>query len=78
MIAKDYINDALETFTEKQLAEVAQYVAFVRFRARSQPPLSFDEARVASLYAEFAADDRSLSEEGMGEYARGLRAEDVR
>ena len=78
MTAKQYISEALETFTDKQLAEVAQYVTFLRFRARSQPPVSYDEAQVASLYAEFAAEDRTLAEEGMRDFAQGLAAEDVR
>jgi hypothetical protein len=78
MTAKQYISEALETFTDKQLADVAQYVTFLRFRALSQPPVSFDAAQVASLYAEFAAEDRSLAEEGMRGFARGLAAEDAR
>ncbi len=78
MTARQYITRALDAFTEDQLAEVAQYVNFLRFRARSQPPVSYNEAQVASLYAEFAAEDRTLAEEGMRDFAQGLAAEDVR
>ena len=78
MTAKQYISEALETFTDKQLAEVAHYITFLKFRARAEPPVSYDETQVASLYAEFAAEDRSLAEEGMREFAQGLAAEDVR
>jgi hypothetical protein len=78
MTARQYISEALETFTDKQLAEVAEYVTFLKLRARSQPPPSYDEAQVASLYEEFAAEDRTLAEEGMRDFARGLAAEDSR
>jgi len=36
-----------------------------------------DAAQLASLYAEFADEDSALAEEGMSDYAEGLRQEDT-
>jgi hypothetical protein len=36
-----------------------------------------DDARLASLYAEFAETDRKLAEEGIEDYERGLVSEDA-
>lgn len=38
---------------------------------------TFDATQVAALYAEFAEEDRLLSEEGMSEYGEGLHIEDM-
>jgi hypothetical protein len=37
-----------------------------------------DDAQLATLYAEFADEDRRLAEEGIEDYQRGLVGEDVR
>jgi hypothetical protein len=57
--------------------EVAEFVAFLKFRARIGATPMLDEAQLASLYAEFADEDRALAEEGMADYAEGLRQEDA-
>lgn len=36
-----------------------------------------DEAQLATLYAESAATDRKLAEEGMEDYEKGLASEDA-
>jgi hypothetical protein len=38
----------------------------------------FDDAHLATLYAEFVDDDRRLAEEGIPDYQRGLVGEDSR
>jgi hypothetical protein len=37
-----------------------------------------DLDQIAALYTEFGEEDRQLAEEGMEDYAEGLRAEDER
>jgi hypothetical protein len=37
----------------------------------------FDEAQLATLYAESAETDRKLAEEGIEDYERGLASEDA-
>jgi hypothetical protein len=76
MTVKEYVNQTLQTMNDAELAEVADYLAFLRFRARSHATPPLDTSQMASLYAEAAAEDRNLAEEGMGEYAGGLVAED--
>ena len=78
MTVKEYVDQSLRGLSDMELAEVAEYLAFLRFRARAHAAPPFDTAQIASLYAEFAAKDRDLAEEGIGEYACGLAAEDSR
>ena len=78
MTVKEYVHQTLQTMTDADLAEVAEYLAFLRFRARTHSVPPFDTAQAASLYAESAAEDCNLAEEGIGEYACGLAAEDSR
>lgn len=76
MAAKEHIIEEIEELDPAQLQEVEDYLAFLKFRSRLQPAQSFDQNVVAGLYREFAAEDRSLAEEGMAEYARDLKRED--
>jgi len=78
MSPKEVVTQALEGLSEADLEQVADYVAFVRFRQRlrATPPLSV--AQTTALYAEAAEDDRALAEEGMTQYYQGLAADDQR
>jgi hypothetical protein len=76
MTVREYVGQAIQNLNETELAELAEYVAFLRFRARSHAAPSFDPAEAARLYAEFAAEDRRMAEEGVGEYAKSLTVED--
>jgi hypothetical protein len=78
MAAKEHIIEEIEGLDPAQLQEVENYLAFLRFRSKLQPPQSFDKDAVEGLYREFATEDRSLAEEGMAEYARDLKREDGR
>jgi len=78
MSIKEQLNQALEGLGEAELQEVADYVAFLRFRARTHTLAPRDVAESASLYAEFAQEDRRLADEGIAEYREGLVAEDTR
>jgi hypothetical protein len=72
MTVKEYVTETLQTMNDTELAEVADCLAFLRFRARSHIMPRFDKRQVASLYAESAVEDRNLAEEGMSEYANSL------
>jgi hypothetical protein len=78
MDIKERVSQELETLTEDELQQVAEYLAFLRFRARRNLSSSLDLDQIAALYAEFGEEDRQLAEEGMEDYAEGLRAEDER
>ena len=74
---KEQVTQALDTLSEIELQQVAEYVAFLRFRARVAllPPV--DATQLARLYAEFADEDSALAEKGMDEYRDHLCAEDT-
>jgi beta-xylosidase len=76
MTVKEYVNQALECLDESQLQQVAEYVAFLKFRARAKGAGSLDPTELAALYAEFADEDLSLAEEGLHDYAEHLASED--
>jgi hypothetical protein len=46
--------------SEAELQQVAEYVAFLRFRARIGPLPVIDATQIATLYARFADEDRAF------------------
>ena len=67
----------LESFDRLPEAEKRE-VASEIIRRTFVPNRQIDEAELAVLYAKFAEEDRSLSEEGLEDYEKGLLAEDAR
>jgi len=76
MSTKEQIVEEINALSEAELKELADYLAFLKFRARHNSALMLDETELASLYAEFADEDRNLAEEGMTDYLEGLTEED--
>lgn len=74
---KEQVAEQIERLSEVELKEVAEYLAFLEFRARNARPM-LDERQLATLYAEFTDEDRRLAEEGMAEYVEGLTEEDAK
>ena len=77
MSVKEQVSQALESLGEAELQELADYVAFLKFRARARKFAHLDPAEFAALYAEFADEDRCLAEEGIPAYGQGLLTEDA-
>jgi len=77
MSVKEQVIQRLDTLSEAELVQVAEFVAFLKFRARLQPIPAPDEAQLAMLYTAFAEEDQALAEEGMAEYLHGLCQEDA-
>jgi hypothetical protein len=73
---KEQVTQVLDTLSEAELQQVAEYVAFLQFRARIPFMPTLDSAQLASLYAESADEDRHLAEEGMADYHDQLARED--
>ncbi|HEX8844061.1 MAG TPA: hypothetical protein VF791_05430 [Pyrinomonadaceae bacterium] len=71
MSIKEQVVEELSSLSEEEIKEVAEYLAFLKFRARRAAP-SIDETQLATLYAEFGDEDRNLAEEGMADYAESL------
>ena len=76
MSIKEQVTQDLESLNEAELEQVAEFLDFLRFRARIKATEIVDEPRLAALYAEFADEDREMAEEGMVDYAKGLVEED--
>ena len=78
MTVREQLASDIETLTEPELGQVAEFVAFLKFRATIKTVTIPDETQMAALYGEFANEDRELAEEGMPEYAASLMKEDAR
>ncbi|WP_225889380.1 hypothetical protein [Halomicronema hongdechloris] len=67
--------DLDQLITSAQLAEVADFIAFLRFRDRRRH-ITLDPAQLSALATEFAEEDHSLAEAGMDDYSAMLAQED--
>ncbi len=75
VITKDHISKEMETLDDQQLKEIADFIAFIKFRARYSN-LPVVDSHLSTLYAEFADEDQRLSEEVMADYTDMLKKED--
>lgn len=78
MSIKTHVLQTLNDLNEADLARVAEFLDFLKFRNRFHAASIPNEAQVARMYAEFAEEDRILAEEGMPDYVAGLLQEDIR
>jgi hypothetical protein len=78
MDIKEEVAKQIDSLSESELRQVAQYLAFLKHKSKIQPLPEYDEQQLAALYAEFAEEDQELAEEGMTDYARALEREDAR
>ncbi len=76
MLTKEWVILELETLSEPELDEVADYLAFLKFRSRTHAIPQYDDNEVSMLYTQFAEEDRQLAEEGMNDYYHALQHED--
>lgn len=76
MTIREQVTKTIDSLSESELRQVAEYLSFLRFRSRFQKKTSIDEKRLAQLYAEFSNEDRELAEEGIEDYNKDLLAED--
>jgi hypothetical protein len=77
MSIKEQVAHELDSLSDPELKQVADFVAFLKFCARVARMPALDKAQLAALYDEFAEEDRKLAEEGMLDYAKGLEREDT-
>lgn len=74
-ITSEALKHDLDQLTTEQLQQVADFIAFLKFRDKRRR-IVLDPVQLASLATEFAEEDRSLAEAGMGDYAVMLTQED--
>jgi len=72
---KEALKQEIEQLDPAQLAQLAEYISFLKFRSQFQQKLTGLE-QFANLYQEFAEADRDLAEAGIAEYAHNLDQED--
>jgi hypothetical protein len=74
-VSSEALKQDLDQLTIDQLQQVADFIAFLKFRDKRRR-IALDPVQFASLATEFAEEDRSLAEAGMGDYAMMLAQED--
>jgi hypothetical protein len=62
----------LDQLTSEQLQQVADFIAFLKFRDKNQRRSAIDPAQLAALMNEFAEEDAALAEAGMSDCAAML------
>lgn len=73
---RETLKQDLDHLTNEQLQQVADFVAFLKFRDRRRR-VALDPAQLASLTTEFAEEDRMLANAGMDDYAAMLAHQDL-
>ncbi len=74
-VTSEALKQDLDQLTNEQLQQVADFIAFLKFRDKRRR-IVLDPVQLASLATEFAEEDRSLAEAGMGDYGVMLAQED--
>ena len=75
-VSTEALKQDLDGLTPNQLQQVADFVAFLKFRSQRHRRAILDPTQLAALFAEFAEEDRDLADAGMGDYAVMLQQED--
>jgi hypothetical protein len=77
MSVRERVAEELTSLSEDELRQVADYISFLRFRARRTHPRLLPEAmELTRLYQEAADEDRELAEHELATYAAALEQED--
>jgi hypothetical protein len=74
-VSTEALKQDLDQLTRDQLQQVADFIAFLKFRAQHRR-IILDPTQLADLFTEFADEDRALAESGMSDYAALLHQED--
>jgi ribosomal silencing factor RsfS len=75
-VSTEALKQDLDGLTYTQLQQVADFVAFLKFRSQRHREAILDPTQLATFFAEFAEEDRYLAEAGIGDYAVMLQQED--
>ncbi len=75
LISSEAIKQDLDQLTNEQLQQVAEFIAFLKFREQRRLQLVLHSSQLSTLATEFAEEDR-VAEAGMSDYAAMLHQED--
>ncbi len=75
-VSTEAVKQDLDRLTYNQLQQVADFIAFLKFRNRFQQRVVLDPKQLCDLFTEFADEDRAFAQEGMSDYAVMLHQED--
>ncbi|MBW4537206.1 MAG: hypothetical protein KME09_25045 [Pleurocapsa minor HA4230-MV1] len=75
-VSTEIIKQDLDRLNHNQLQQVADFIAFLKFRDRRRHRVVLDPIQLASMFTEFADEDRAFAEAGMDDYAVMLHQED--
>jgi hypothetical protein len=76
LVSAEALKQELDRLSHDRLQQVADFIAFLKFRDRPHPRIFIDSTQLADLFAEFADEDCALAEKGMKDYAVMLEQED--
>ena len=75
-VSTETLKQDLDRLTHNQLQQVAEFIAFLKFRNQRRHRVVLDPMQLATVFTEFADEDRSFAEAGMNDYAVMLHQED--
>ena len=74
-VTKESLKQEIDSFNDKQLKQVADFIAFIKFQTRLSKQTT-DVSKFATLYQKFAQEDLELAEAGISDYVELLNNED--
>jgi hypothetical protein len=75
-VSAEALKQDLDRLSHNQLQQVADFIAFLKFRSQHHARIVINPTHLADLFTEFADEDRTLAEAGMNDYAVMLQQED--
>ena len=75
-VSTETVKQDLDRLTHNQIQQVADFIAFLKFRNQRQHRVVLDPIQLSKLFTEFADEDRAFTEEGMSDYVMMLHQED--
>ncbi len=75
-ISSEALKQDLDRLTGEQLQQVAEFIAFLKFREKRDRRVMLDPSQLTALATDFGDEDSALAEAGMNDYAAMLHQED--
>jgi len=73
--SRENIQQEIQQLDDEQLEEISRFIEFLKWKSQRATKNNQLES-FASLYQEFAQEDRELAEAGMTDYTKQLQEED--